>query len=35
VAAVNEDLENEDTNLIRDNAHVRSIAMRNNPSAGR
>lgn len=34
-AAVNEDTENEDMNIIRDNAHVRSIAVRNNPSAGR
>ena len=29
--ASNEDTENEDTNLIRDNAHVRAIAHRNNP----
>ena len=33
--AVQEDSENEDLNIIRDNAHVRSIAWRNNPSAGR
>lgn len=32
--AVQEDAENEDLNIIRDNAHVRQIAWRNNPSAG-
>jgi len=32
--AVQEDCENEDINIIRDNAHVRGIAWRNNPSAG-
>lgn len=35
VAAVNEDLENEDTNIIRDNPHVYSIVYRNNPGFGR
>lgn len=29
--ATEEDCENEDLNLIRDNAHVRAIAVRNNP----
>ncbi len=33
--AVQEDAENEDLNIIRDNAHVRSISWRNNPHAGR
>lgn len=33
VDAVNEDMENEDLNVIRDNAHVYSIAFRNNPGA--
>jgi len=32
--AVQEDSENEDLNIIRDNAHVRSISWRNNPQAG-
>lgn len=32
--AVQEDSENEDLNIIRDNAHVRSIAWRHNPGAG-
>lgn len=32
--AVNEDLENEDLNVIRDNRHVNNIAFRNNPIAG-
>ena len=34
VDAVNEDLENEDLNIIRDNRHVHHIAFRNNPIAG-
>ncbi len=34
VDAVNEDMENEDLNIIRDNAHVHSIAFRNNPLYG-
>lgn len=34
VDAVNEDMENEDLNVIRDNAHVHAIAFRNNPLAG-
>ena len=33
--AVQEDTENEGQNLIRDNAHVRSIVYRNNPGFGR
>lgn len=33
--AVQEDSENEDLNIIHDNAHVRQIVWRNNPSAGR
>lgn len=32
--AVNEDMENEDMNLIRDNMHVHYIAYRRNPIAG-
>lgn len=35
VAAVNEDLENEAVNIIRDNPHVYSIVYRNNPGFGR
>jgi hypothetical protein len=35
VIAINEDMENEDLNVIRDNAHVHSIAFRNNPLFGR
>lgn len=34
VAAVNEDMENEDLNIIRDNRHVNQIAYRNNPTVG-
>ncbi len=34
VDAVNEDMENEDLNIIRDNAHVHAIAFRNNPLYG-
>jgi hypothetical protein len=33
-AAVNEDTENEDINMIRDNKHVHSIVWRNNPLYG-
>jgi hypothetical protein len=35
VIAINEDMENEDLNIIRDNSHVHSIAFRNNPLFGR
>jgi hypothetical protein len=35
VLAVNEDMENEDLNVIRDNSHVHAIAFRNNPLFGR
>ncbi len=35
VDAVNEDMENEDLNIIRDNAHVHAIAFRNNPLYGK
>jgi hypothetical protein len=34
IQAVQEDSENEDLNIIRDNAHVRAIVWRNNPNAG-
>jgi hypothetical protein len=34
VDAVNEDMENEDLNIIRDNAHVHGIVWRNNPRFG-
>lgn len=34
-AAINEDMENEDLNIIRDNPQVHAIAFRNNPLFGR
>jgi hypothetical protein len=34
MSAVNEDLENEDLNVLRDNKHVHNIVWRNNPMAG-
>ncbi len=33
-AAINEDMENEDYNILRDNAHVRYVSYRYNPIAG-
>ncbi len=33
--AVQEDAENEDLNILREQGHVRSVAYRNNPNAGR
>lgn len=35
VIAINEEMENEDLNVIRDNAHVHAIAFRNNPLFGK
>ncbi len=35
IDAVNEDMENEDLNIIRDNSHVYNIVYRNNPFFGR